>query len=135
MRVVIYGLAKSGTTALFYLVKGALAPDAVCLFEPRAFDPRALRPRQLARLLGRVREPDVLAKVLPFRPSEPADAASFSGFDKQILIVRDPRDRVVSRLLYGVYDSTFYRRDEELAAFVGLLKRKEAGPRSVSVRE
>lgn len=135
MRVVIYGLAKSGTTALFYRIKNSLPRDAVCLFEPRAFDPRAARARTLARLLRVGREPDVLAKVLPFRPSEPADAASFDGFDKQILLVRDPRDRVVSRTLYVAYHSTFYHRDAELAAFLGLLRRKEADPRAVSLLE
>ncbi|HEX8282720.1 MAG TPA: sulfotransferase domain-containing protein [Pyrinomonadaceae bacterium] len=135
MRVVIYGLAKSGTTALFYLIRDSLAPGAVCLFEPRAFDPRAVKKGLLARLIRGRREPDVLAKVLPFRPTEPADAASFDGFDKQILLVRDPRDRAVSRLLYGVYNSTFCKRDAPLADFLDLLKRKEADPRSVSVRE
>jgi hypothetical protein len=135
MRVVIYGLAKSGTTALFYKIKNALPRDAVCLFEPHAFDPRAARVRPLARLLRGRREPDVLAKVLPFRPSGAAVAASFDGFDKQILLVRDPRDRLVSRTLYVAYHSTFYHRDAELAAFLGLLKEKEADPRAVSLME
>jgi hypothetical protein len=135
MRIVIYGLARSGTTALFHLIKNALPADAACLFEPRAFDPRAVNRGLLGRLLGGRREPDVLAKVLPFRPKEPADAESFSSFDKQVLIVRDPRDRVVSRLLYVVYHATFYQRDEPLRAFLGLLRRKEADPRSVSLGE
>lgn len=135
MRVVIYGLARSGTTALFYKIRNSLPRDAVCLFEPRAFDPRAAGPRALARLLRAGREPDVLAKVLPFRPSEPADAASFDGFDKQILLVRDPRDRVVSRTLYVAYHSTFYHRDAALAAFLGLLRKKEADPHAVPLME
>jgi hypothetical protein len=135
MRVVIYGLAKSGTTALFYKIKNSLPRDAVCLFEPRAFDPRAAKGRPLARLLRGGREPDVLAKVLPFRPAGAADAASFDGFDKQILLVRDPRDRVVSRTLYVAYHSTFYHRDAELAAFLGLLRKKEADPRAVPLAE
>ena len=135
MRVVIYGLARSGTTALFYKIRDSLPRDAVCLFEPRAFDPRAARRRLLARLRRGGREPDVLAKVLPFRPSEPADVASFKGFDKQILLVRDPRDRVVSRTLYVAYHSTFYHRDAALSAFLGLLREKEADPRAVSLLE
>jgi hypothetical protein len=135
MKVVIYGLAKSGTTALFYRIKNSLPRDAVCLFETRAFDPRAAKSRPLARLLRGGGEPDVLAKVLPFRPSEPADAASFDGFDKQILLVRDPRDRLVSRTLYVAYHSTFYHRDAALAAFIELLRKKEADPRAVSLRE
>ncbi len=135
MRVVIYGLAKSGTTALFSKIRNSLPRDAVCLFEPRAFDPRAAKSRTLARLLRGRREPDVLAKVLPFRPSGAADAASFDGFDKQILLVRDPRDRLVSRALYVAYHSTFYHRDAALAAFLGLLGKKEADPRAVSLIE
>jgi hypothetical protein len=135
MRVVIFGLARSGTTALFYKIRHALPADAVCLFEPRGFDPRVVRTGLLARLLAGRREPDVLAKVLPFRPSEPADAESFDSFDKQILLVRDPRDRIVSRLLYVVYHSNFYRSDEPLRVFLNLLRRKEADPRSVTLRE
>lgn len=135
MRVVIYGLARSGTTALFYKIKNSLPRDAVCLFEPRAFDPRAAKGGALARLLRGRREPDVLAKVLPFRPSGAADAASFDGFDKQILLARDPRDRVVSRALYAAYHATFYRGDAALAAFLGLLREKEADPRAVSLVE
>jgi len=59
----------------------------------------------------------------------------FSSFDRQILLVRDPRDRMVSRLLYVVYDSTFWHRDESLRTFLELLRRKESDPRSVPVRE
>lgn len=135
MRIVIYGLAKSGTTALFYLLKNALPPDAVCLFEPHAFDPRAVERGRLRRLLRGRSEPDVLAKVLAFRPNRPADVESFASFDKQVLIVRDPRDRLISRLLYAVYHSTFYNCDEALRVLLELLRRKEADPRSVPVGE
>ena len=135
MRIVIFGLAKSGTTALFYRIKHSLPADAVCLFEPRAFDPRAVGRGWRGWFRPGRRPPDVLAKVLPFRPAEPADAESFSSFDKQVLLVRDPRDRLISRLLYVVYDSNFYGRDEPLRAFVALLRRKEADPRSVPVGE
>ena len=99
MKIVIYWLAKSGTMALFYKLKNSLPPDLICLFEPRSFAPSVLKQRGFRALLGRRREPDVLAKVLPFRPAAPADVDSFSAFDKQILLVRDPRDRLISRLL------------------------------------
>lgn len=134
MKIVIFGLAKSGTTALFYKIRGSLPGGAVCLFEPRSFDPRALRAGRLRRLLTGRRPPDVLAKVLPFRPSGGVDAESFSSFERQILVVRDPRDRLISRLLYVVYHSAFYRQDERVCEFLRLLRRKEADPRSVPVR-
>lgn len=135
MKVVIFGLAKSGTTALFYKIMNSLPPGAVCLFEPRSFDPRVLKTGRLKRLLTGKRPPDVLAKVLPFQPTAPADAESFSSFEKQILVARDPRDRLVSRLLYGVYHSKFYHQDKMVCAFLRVLKQKEADPRSVPVRE
>ncbi|HEX8852150.1 MAG TPA: hypothetical protein VF754_01610, partial [Pyrinomonadaceae bacterium] len=134
MKIVIYGLAKSGTTALFYKLKNSLPPDAVCLFEPQSFDPRALKPKGIKALVARGREPDVLAKVLPFRPSAPADADSFAHFDRHVLLIRDPRDRLISRLLYGVYHADFCGRDDKVTEFLALLRRKEDDPRSVSVK-
>lgn len=84
MKIVIFGLAKSGTTALFYKIKNSLPPDTVCLFEPRSFDPRAVKKKRIKSLLSHRREPDVLAKVLPFRPHDPADVDSFSHFERLI---------------------------------------------------
>jgi hypothetical protein len=77
----------------------------------------------------------VLAKVLPFRPTDPPDVESFANFEKQIFIVRDPRDRFISKLLYGVYDSGFYDQDDRIRLFIELLRRKESDSTSVSVKE
>lgn len=134
MKIVIFGLARSGTTALFYKIKTSLPPHTVCLFEPLLFDPRAVNMKRIKSLLFHRREPDVLAKVLPFRPNDPADTDSFSVFDKQILIVRDPRDRLISRLLYGVYHSDFCRHDDKVKTFLEALEQKEADSRSVPVK-
>lgn len=134
MKIVIFGLARSGTTALFYKIKNSLPPNTLCLFEPRSFDPRNLRKRKISSFLTGTRKPDVLAKVLPFRPHDSVDAESFSDFEKQILIVRDPRDRLISRLLYGVYHSNFYHLNNKVTAFVQDLKSKEADPGSVPVK-
>lgn len=133
MRIVIFGLAKSGTTALFYKLKHSLPPDTICLFEPRSFAATAVRRKRVKALISGGRPPDVLAKILPFRPKDAADAVSFSAFGKQILMVRDPRDRLISRLLYGVYSSNFHEKDDKVRAFVELLKKKEADPSSVPV--
>lgn len=135
MKTVIFGLAKSGTTALFYILKRSLPAHTVFMFEPSSFDLRVLRKIPIRSFLKGTREFNVLAKVLPFRPNDPVDADSFCHFDKQILIVRDPRDRLISRLLYGVYESTFYDDDRKVSTFVETLKRKESDSSSVSVIE
>lgn len=134
MRTVIFGLAKSGTTALFYKLKSSYSRDTICLFEPQAFDARAIRKNRRRAFLFRKSDPDILAKVLPFRPGKPVHIGSFSNFEKQILIVRDARDRLISRLLYGVYSSNFWDSDNKLGSFIDLLKQKESDPKSVSVK-
>ena len=157
MKIVIYGLAKSGTTALFYKIKNALPRETVCLFEPSGFQPEVEKRGTIRSLLACRRYfrglpsatsgpgsqnqedrqgegPYVLAKVLPFRPNHPVDLASFSHFEKQILIVRDPRDRIVSRFLYGAYDSNFIERDDKVKAFLEILRQKECDPASISMK-
>lgn len=134
MKIVIFGLAKSGTTALFYKIKNSLPADAVCLFEPRSFDAGAVKAGRFRWLSRAKREPNVLAKVLPFRPHHSVDVESFSHFEKQILIVRDPRDRFISRLLYGIYDSDIVRDELKVKALVATLEQKETNPRSLALK-
>jgi hypothetical protein len=139
VKILLFGIAKSGTTALFYKIKNSLPPDTICLLEPRSFDAatvdaaKAMRPR-LARWFGR-REPGVLAKIIPFQKWVPVDFSSFSSFEKQVMIVRDPRDRLISYLLFSrVWRSSLCQLEGELSTFLELLRRKEATPRSVTVR-
>src|SRR5690606_15023024 len=85
-KIVIAGQGKSGTAALFHKIRAAVPDSTRLLFEPRAYEP----------------EPDdghVLAKVL-IDPPGYVDFSTFEPFDKKILIVRDPRDNLISRLLY-----------------------------------
>ena len=133
MKIVIYGLAKTGTSALFYKLKNSLPPNTICLFEPQSWGRVSrLRTRLKMTLTGRGQR-HVLAKVLPFWRGKPVQLEDFATFDKQILIVRDPRDRLISGLLYQVYNLDFFGRDDAVARFVGLLRQKEADPGSVSV--
>jgi hypothetical protein len=118
VKIVIAGHGKSGTTALFYAIKSALPPDTRCLFEPRSFEPHDAA--------------YVLAKVL-INVRNPVDFASFEGFDRKILVVRDPRDVAVSRTPYAIYNVDPVPDDAQAARFIGLLERKEADPTSVSL--
>jgi hypothetical protein len=134
MKTVIFGLAKSGTTALFFKIKNSLRPDTVCLFEPRSFERRSVMKKTIKSTLSRRPEPDILAKVLPFRPHNPADVDSFSHFERKVLIVRDPRDRLISRLLYGIYDSELCRHDHKVKVVLELLEQKQKDPKSVPLK-
>jgi hypothetical protein len=122
LKVLIVGLPKSGTTALLFKLKQALPAHALCLYEPKRFEPCTTSGKQ-----------DVLAKILIGALGD-VDYPSFREFDKRILIVRDPRDHFVSRLLYrACADPEFRNDDAKVSAFVETMRQKEADPRSLSL--
>ena len=113
----IAGQGKTGTTALFFKIQQALPADTWCLFEPRTYEARA----------GHAGH--VLAKVL-IGFGRSVDVESFHGFDKKIILTRDPRDTLVSRVLYDIYNEPAICADAaKVASFMDLLRRKEADPR------
>lgn len=119
MKIVIAGQAKSGTTALYYALKQSLPRKYTCLFEPRSYN-------------AADREGRVLAKVL-INPSVKLD--DFETFHKKIFLVRDPRDNLVSRLLYAVYDQKFSADDGEVRFFIERLEQKRREPARVPLLE
>ena len=96
-----------------------MPPDTYCLFEPRKFEaPAAAGARNM------------LAKVI----LTVSDLDTFAAFKKNILIVRDPRDRIVSSALYRVFHHPDFCADEsKVAEFTSKLRQKEASPEFVSV--
>jgi hypothetical protein len=77
MKIVIFGLAKTGTTGLFYQLRRSLRGSVTELFEPMAYTPGIDS-----------NTTHTLAKVLIGLKG--LDYASFDEFDKKILILRDP---------------------------------------------
>lgn len=119
MRVAIVGLGKSGTTALLYAVRAAMPADTQLLFEPRSY--------------VTVQGPNVAAKVL-LHPAHPMEHGFYRQFDRVVLLVRDPRDVLISRALYRIFGATRLLTDPaRLDEYVALLRAKEADPRSVSM--
>jgi glycosyltransferase involved in cell wall biosynthesis len=120
MKILIAGLPKSGTTALFYRVKSSLHPGTRSLFEPEHYE---AMPEDAKRT--------VLAKVL--LGGDDALRNGFNAFEKKILMVRDPRDLIVSDLLYSATSAPFREDPNKFGAFIRLLRRKETDPSEVSV--
>lgn len=92
-KIVVMGLGRTGTTALFFTLKQAMAADTYCLFEPRSF------------VAPPGHTPHVLAKVL-IGHNRDVDISGFQDFDKKLFLIRDPRDTLVSRVLYDSYNET-----------------------------
>jgi hypothetical protein len=122
MNILIQGVGRTGTTALFYAIRHALSGTVAELFEPPG--------EELRRALELSPQPDhILAKML-LRESVPAP---YERFQKIIMTVRDPRDTLVSRLLYIVWQSDFCLDDPTTEAYLTLLRAKERYPKGISL--
>ena len=122
MRILVAGQGRSGTSALFFKLKNSLGPRYISLFEPKA-----LQRSYSAKFL--------LAKIIINDPSI-VRVGDFDGFDKRILIVRDPRDNLISRILYAVYNFDEVCCDNaRVQVFLSKLQTKYTAPASVSVLE
>jgi hypothetical protein len=119
MRIVIVGLGKSGTTALLYAIRSAMPAGTEIIFEPHA--PVAVSSR------------DAVAKVL-LHPSFTIPHAFYRQFDRIVLLVRDPRDLLISKALYRLFGArTLHADPAKLEQYLALLRAKEADPRSISL--
>ena len=127
MRVLVVGMSKTGTSGLCYRIAGAMESKPHILDEP-----------------GSIREGDlahenIVVKMLT-NPGTKRKAAIFADesferhFDKKVMIVRDPRDTIISRVLYQAAFHVIWEWDaSRITAYLDLLRRKEQNPRSVSM--
>ncbi|NHZ94266.1 hypothetical protein [Massilia sp. CCM 8734] len=122
MRCLIVGAAKTGTTALLYAVAQAMGGEPVIHFEERIATLPPLAPHTAAKLL--------------FEQERADDIAAFgAGFERRILLVRDPRDNLISRLLYMVASFRVQMDDAPwLRTIATLLQCKQQDPASVALQ-
>lgn len=127
--ILILGAAKSGTTALFYAIRSALT-DGLGLRVEGLFEPKFAADihRYLRQSPDEVRLVKGLLGTLLRH-----GAVKDEFFDRRILIFRDPRDNIVSRLVFML--TNLFRGSEtaKIEAVLDLLRRKERDPASLSV--
>lgn len=128
--ILIAGLGKTGTTGVYNSFKDAVAnldEEYAFLFEPSRPDP--------LRSLGRYAPyRPILTKIILHRLA--TCEVRYTDFDHRIMTVRDPRDVVISRLLFRPLNRGTVRKVgiEELKPFIDALREKEADPTSHSVK-
>jgi hypothetical protein len=129
VKIEVLGNAKTGTTGLFNSIRAPLRdrhPDALLLFEPRSTALELLTRHEVPYAL--------LAKAMV---NKNGTAIGYDAFTRHVLIARDPRDTLVSQLLYlplqphGVRGAGAANLDTMLAAF----RAKEIDPTGTSFRE
>lgn len=119
MRVLIVGEGKSGTTALLRSISESLdSPEEV--FEPQLMTEVDLSP-----------DPLVVKKLLLNWKAPENDL--LDAFDRRVFIVRDPRDRLISHLLYDAYNKAHLLTPKQRDKWMSLLAKKVEKPNSVSV--
>ncbi|AIG97127.1 Sulfotransferase domain protein [Archaeoglobus fulgidus DSM 8774] len=128
LKVLIVGLPKSGTTGLFYLIKNSFeqyyGKSVLGYFEPE-YCPEEVK---------LTKSPAVI-KILILPPRVNFDSFE-NNFDKKIIIIRDPRDRLISDLLYyhGFHNHAMGDK-EKFSKVYEILKKKESDPKSISTFE
>lgn len=139
LKILIAGMPKSGTTALFFKIGASIPGAYLPLFEP--LDGQAVyRRTDLANV--NLDEVTLLAKILctPHHLSQhnlcrlpDVDYGSFKHYGRKIFLIRDPRDNLISLMLYMIVNTSRLIEPERAQQFVALLEKKEASPRAVSV--
>lgn len=125
-RIVVFGQYKTGTTAVFSKIKNSLPTDTRTLFEPSCYVPERDNTERCT-----------LAKTILKLPDDgyPVDYSGFLDFDRQIVLVRDPRDWLVSITLFLTQEKTSIYRDPNAVNFVmDYLRGKEADAKALPLR-
>lgn len=127
--ILVVGQQKTGTTGVYSLIKSALRPLANEYFF--SFEPSRGVP--LENVLERDPKLNILTKIM----YKNLDNFSLDMFDKRVMTVRDPRDTIVSTLLFkpllkNVVGTVSMEQHER---FVDGLRRKEQDPASVPLGE
>ena len=121
MKILIYSLGKSGTTALAYGISQTLN-DHELNFEPSSLSKVNYKCNNL-----------IVKSIYADRWEKDQDY--FDKFDKVILLIRNPLDRIVSYLLYMPYNGDGFSDDRNAQAYITLLKKKVENPESVGIHD
>lgn len=136
MRVLIYGLAKSGTTVLHLKIKRAMeakySSSVSEVFEATSREGDTLY--KLDKSSYKIGEHAIVKSLLPgvegMGVSPDTIIDDYADFDKKIFIVRDPRDRWISDFFYRWYH-LHKPKKEEFEIAHRLTQHKEAHPQDL----
>lgn len=121
MKYLVMGLGKSGTTALFFSIKSSIGEKTNSYFEPK----------ELSNLMYSSSSPVVVKFLIDNINNKNLDY--LHKFDKKTLIIRDPRDLMVSKMLYR--SRRIFKNNKEIDLFLKEIRKKELDPNTMSLLE
>lgn len=123
-KISIIGIAKSGTSALYSSIKSELPAPRRILFEPNNAAELAFVTSGNGNALTKI-----MFGALDGQKYDPA------LFTHRVAIVRDPRDTIISSILFRFNRLKLLNNKKLFSHLVSLFERKEADPRSISVHD
>lgn len=137
MRILIYGLSKSGTTILAAMLKSSLekhlGTGVQDVFEPHQLVEEGGKYHYIDATGASIAEsaPAEVVKTLIDAGISPEQVLEHAGrFDKKIFIVRDPRDRLLSGMFYR-WHASHNPDPERFERAYRLTQHKESHPRDL----
>lgn len=133
MNILVIGKGKTGTTVISKTLQSSLV-DASCHLEPqriRFFDMEypAMESYVVKLLFNHWQTRPHLRDAIFFDETR-------LKFDKKIVIIRDPRDELISRLFFIARPLAAQGADrEKMERWIDFLRHKESNPQAVSVHE
>ena len=121
MKILILTAGKTGSTALTYGIHTQL-PDHNIIFEPQS-----LR-------INDYNNKNVIVKSLKIVNWE-NEQEELYNYDKRILLVRHPFDRLISYLLYIPYNGNGFTNDHVSRRYLDLIRSKAENPQDVDTLE
>ncbi len=121
MKILLLGASKTGTTAITYAIHEYF-PDHEIIFEPASLDKINYD------------KPNFIAKYLNIRDLKAITKYS-AEFERKILIIRHPLDRLISLLLYTPFNTPGFSSDRVALKYLELLKQKTINPEQNSTLE
>lgn len=94
--IVVLGMPKTGTTILFSQIEKGLPAGRYTHF----FEPHNKSDFQRKRIITRI--PQIKNVIVKDIYTHQFDVSLYESFEKKIYIIRDPRDRLISRFLYSL---------------------------------
>jgi len=127
-KILVIGMAKSGTSALTYKIAGAFTENEL-VFEPGGAN--GLNDFNLHREICSNAKKNLIVKNIcyPGTPNIIQEIASL--YSKVVWIVRDPRDRMISAFLYQ-WNGSHNPNPEQFERGLKLIKQKETNPESIA---
>jgi len=138
-RVLVLGLIKTGTSALYTKIRGGMPPTTTSYFEPIGKNLKDITQiRKDMYLKKNILIKEIFLEWYEKKGFKTADEyfSVYDNFNKKVLIIRDPRDRFISALLFHFANENIFKEKIEMFnECVKVFAKKRESPSNYPVKD